>query len=406
MHGQSGFELLIQILAGSLCILLFAVQNKVNASVSKDYFSATPYSEKKLSQAYTWSKKFCNWKVSLPLHSKGTNNGTIIGMATGTAYTFDKLIPFCKSIRSTGFQGEVLIGVSKLGKVQESNRKEMFHKYNITGIHLDGMKGSEWGQSICRYHAYLEFVKHYVHDNTPVLVSDVRDVFFQSNPFTSFPLGAQNFLNNSVELLLFSEGLNDISEKKATLRNTRGNLRWLRNIYGPKSRELESKPVLCSGTTIGSKEGLYHYTRTMLYEGYCCLKRNMNKYDGKRGHVCSGGADQGFHNYVFWNKKLSNAVYMLNAAGPVYTIGIFRGKPVRSLNFARNRNGDLLSPPERGIQFLVPVIHQWDRHEDLLEHVFQKFKLESEGVSRRRFNFHLLDGSFSGKSKHRGKRGL
>jgi hypothetical protein len=132
----------------------------------------------------------------------------------------------------------------------------------------------------------------------------------------------------------------------------------------------------------------------------------MNKYDGKRGHVCSGGADQGFHNYVFWNKKLSNAVYMLNAAGPVYTIGIFRGKPVRSLNFARNENGDLLSPRERGIQYLVPVIHQWDRHEDLLEHVFQKFKLESEGVSRRRFNFHLLDGSFSGKSKHRGKRGL
>jgi hypothetical protein len=74
---------------------------------------------------------------------------------------------------------------------------------------------------------------------------------------------------------------------------------------------------------------MFYYTRAMLYEAYLCLARNPKKYDGKRGHVCSGGADQGFHNYLFWNNMLNASVALLNAEGPVYTIGVFRGKPVQ-----------------------------------------------------------------------------
>jgi len=367
--------------------------------------------EKKLNFASKWSKKFCNWKISLSPKSIGGNHnvGKIIGMATGPAYTFDKLIPFCKSVRLSGFQGDVLIGISKLmSRSQEKSRNDMFNKLNITGVYLDGLKGDAWGQSICRYHVYMEFVNHYVTEKEVALISDVRDVFFQDNPFTSIPFGANNFLNKSVELLLFSEGLNDISKGNATLRNTRGNFRWLRNIYGPqKSFDIGQKPVLCSGTTIGTKEGLLYYTRAIVLEGYLCLKRNPRKFDGKRGHVCSGGADQAFHNYLFWNHLLDKATFLHNAAGPVYTIGIFRGKPVRSLDFALNGNGDVISPIERGVQYPVPVIHQWDRHKDLLTNVFQKFELRSEGVSVSGFSSHLLEGGFSaGKPKQQKNKAL
>lgn len=162
-------------------------------------------------------------------------------------------------------------------------------------------------------------------------------------------------------------------------------------------------PVLCSGTTVGTKSGLIYYTKAMLNEGYECLKRNPKKIDGRRGHVCSGGADQGFHNYLFWNQKLNASVSLLNGAGPVYTIGIFRGKPVRSLNFDQNIHGDVTSPPERGSQHVLPVIHQWDRHADLLKHVFEKFDLVSEGISLKKFRSTLLEGSFSGKQKRKSK---
>ncbi|CAL6339176.1 unnamed protein product [Bathycoccus prasinos] len=380
-----------------LYLLMFMIWSNFHASCT----SLIPGN--KLQFGSNWSQKFCNWgKVSLTKHDVVGSRNLVIGMALGPPYTIDKLLPFCKSLRLAGFQGKVILGVTNLKGKKEKERMRMFDKFNVTGIYLDRLKSGEWGQSICRYHAYLKLILHFATKYDSILVSDVRDVFFQANPFSSHPFGSANFLNSSTQLLLFSEGLNDISTKQATLRNTRGNFRWLTNIYGyKKSNLLRDNPVLCSGTTLGTKAGMVYYTRAMLYEAYLCLKRNPKTYDGRRGHVCSGGADQGFHNYLFWNNMLNASVALLNAAGPVYTVGIFRGKPVRSLDFERNTSGDILSPLQRGLQYAVPVIHQWDRHSDLLEHVFSKFDLSSEGVSKKTFRSHLLDGSFSGKSSRR-----
>ncbi len=355
--------------------------------------------EAKLRFGSTWGERFCSGgQISLPTTLVSEYPNVIIGMATGPSYTSDKVIPFCKSARSSGFRGKVVIGVSKLKGRGEKKRAHMFEKFNITAVHLESLKGAEWGQSICRYYAYLLLILSHASESDTVLLSDVRDVFFQDDPFLSYPFGSVNFINSTTQLLLFSEGLNDISRKQATLRNTKGNFRWIKNIYGYKISNLfGDNPVLCSGTTMGTKSGMVYYTRAMLYEAHLCLRRNANKFDGKRGHVCSGGADQGFHNYLYWNNKLNASVALLNAAGPVYTIGVFRDKPVRSLNFERNALGDVISPRERGLQSPVPVIHQWDRHSDLLEHVFTRFNLSSEGVSKGIFSSHLLDGSFSGK---------
>jgi len=363
-------------------------------------FSHSYISESKLQFGESWSKKFCNWqnKISFPEKTGTTSPNVIIGMATGSSYTFDKLVPFCKSARSSGFHGSVILGVTKLAGRNEKKRKKMFEKFNITGVYLTGLKGNEWGQSTCRYHAYLKIIRHFASEGDSILISDVRDVFFQADPFTSFPAGAVNFLNTTTSLLLFSEGLNDITEQQAILRNTRANFRWILNIYGhTKAKLIAGNAVLCSGTTIGTRSGMLYYTRAMLYEAYLCIARNPKKVDGKRGHVCAGGADQGFHNYLFWNNMLNASVVLLNAEGPVYTIGVFRGKPVRSLNFERNIEGDVISPSQRGVQYVVPVIHQWDRHADLLKHVFDKFDLVSEGVSKQTFSSHLLEGSFSSK---------
>ncbi|CAL6334011.1 unknown protein [Bathycoccus prasinos] len=380
---------------------------RISLLLTRLIFSNCAVSDSNLRVGESWSKRFCNWnKITLPEKTEVDFPNLIVGMATGSSYTFDKLVPFCKSARLAGFRGAIIIGITQLQGFHERKRKKVFDKFNITGVYLNGLKGDEWGQSTCRYHAYLKLILHFASESDSILVSDVRDVFFQAEPFLSVPFGAANFLNTSAQVLLFSEGLNDITIHKATLRNTRVNFRWILNIYGPKKSNLiASNTVLCSGTTIGSKSGMLYYTRAMLYEAYQCLRRNPKKVDGKRGHVCSGGADQGFHNYLFWNNMLNASVALCNAAGPVYTIGVFRGKPVRSLNFERNTDGEVISPSERGVQHPVPVIHQWDRHAELLEHVFQKFDLLSEGVSVRTLSSHLLDGSFSGKVRKK-SRGL
>jgi len=73
-------------------------------------FSHSYISESKLQFGESWSKKFCNWqnKISFPEKTGTTSPNVIIGMATGSSYTFDKLVPFCKSARSSGFHGSVI----------------------------------------------------------------------------------------------------------------------------------------------------------------------------------------------------------------------------------------------------------------------------------------------------------
>ncbi|CAL6334175.1 unnamed protein product [Bathycoccus prasinos] len=348
--------------------------------------------------AASWSKRFCNWKIFLPKAPSSDFKNKIFGVATGSLYTFEKLLPFCKSIRIAGFRGVVVIGVSKLKGSEERKRNKMFDKYNISRVYLDATKGADWGQSICRYYTYMEFLDHFANRHDSVLVTDVRDVIFQEDPFNSSPYGSQNLISSDTNLLLFEEGLNDISEAKVTLRNTGPNFRWLTTVYGHKKfDQIKNNTPLCSGTTIGTKAGLKYYTMAMLLQGYLCLKRNARKFIKNRGHVCSGGADQGFHNFLFWNRMLIGAVSIRNGAGPVYTIGSFRGKPVKSLDFDRDMNGRVVSPSQRGAQYAVPIIHQWDRHKDLVKYVYEKYNLKLEGVPFHQFDSRLSKGSFTGK---------
>ena len=362
-----------------------------------------------LNSALSWSREFCRWNIFLPrkFELEYIQPNKIFGMAIGAAYTYEKLLPFCKSVRLSGFNGAVLIGISKLKGNAEKRRNKMFSKYNITGIYLDNMRGNEWGQSICRYQAYMEFTDNFAEQKEIILITDVRDVFFQEDPFDSVPFGAKNFLNSSINLLLFQEGLNDISNEVVTLSNTAPNFRWMTNIYGYKVfGAFRYKTPLCSGTTIGTKSGLQDYTRAMILEGYLCLKRNPKKFVKKRGHVCSGGADQGFHNFLFWSKRLPMGAALKNGDGPVYTVGMIRGKPARSLNFDQNHLGEVVSPVQRGPECRVPVIHQWDRHNDLIKYVYEKYDLRAEGLTEKEFLLQLSRGSFTGKASHNSRRGM
>lgn len=348
-----------------------------------------------------WSRSFCSWSSDLP-DIKRTSINLITGIALGSSYTSAKLLPYCKSVRHAGFEGEVILGVSSINPKEEKKRTEMFTKFNITVVYVNGIREGPWGQSICRYLVYLLFIEKFATEYDSILVSDVRDVFFQDDPFNSQPFGSRNFMNATTSLLLFEEGLNDI-HGKATLRNVKINFRWLTGVYGRKvSSKLSHNSVLCSGTTIGKKEALVTYLVSMLYEAKSCLRRNpvkFLKHHHRMNHVCAGGADQGFHNYLFWNNLLPEASSVLNGVGPVYTLGIFENKPVRSLRFEQDEDGVILSPSARGLSRPVPIIHQWDRHKVLVAHVAKYLDFESEGISMKHFNNHLKDGGFSGRIK-------
>lgn len=53
--------------------------------------------------AMSWSKRFCNWEVDFPKMRRSNSENKVFGVAMSSAYTFDKNLPFCKSIRVAGF---------------------------------------------------------------------------------------------------------------------------------------------------------------------------------------------------------------------------------------------------------------------------------------------------------------
>ena len=58
-----------------------------------------------------------------------------------------------------------------------------------------------------------------------VLSSDVRDVYFQGNPFDDKVMGGKRWLGKKASLLIFQEGLNDIHGMGLTLANQKNNKR-------------------------------------------------------------------------------------------------------------------------------------------------------------------------------------
>ena len=131
-----------------------------------------------------------------------------------------------------------------------------------------------------------------------------------------------------------------------------------------------------------------------------CLKRHPNKKD--RGvHVCQGGADQGQHNTLYYKGKLSGALSMPNAAGPVYTVGIMGAKPIRGVTFDRDEAGYVVSPRERAKMPVtrVPVVHQYDRHPALNDFVFETYSLKDEGVNKKKWLGNMGHGGASGAGR-------
>ena len=121
----------------SFMIFIFLVEFSSTAFGSD--FGENGIPEEKLQLGAAWGRKFCRWKVEVPQipsdpaksdPAMGHERNLIVGIAKGSAYTYDKVLPFCKSVRKAGFQGEVILGISRLKGI-ETQREQRFLR-NLT----------------------------------------------------------------------------------------------------------------------------------------------------------------------------------------------------------------------------------------------------------------------------------
>ena len=101
-----------------------------------------------------------------------------------------------------------------------------------------------------RYFAYLQFLARHREHYDNVMLSDLRDVVFQSDPFGR-PLPAD---------IVFARERRRIAEERI-------NRNWIADVYGDAAADnLRDFEVSCSGTTFGTAAGMLRYLVAMTTE--------------------------------------------------------------------------------------------------------------------------------------------
>lgn len=259
-----------------------------------------------------------------------SRDATVMGMAMN--YGLSAFERFVGSLRKSGFQGQIILAVSNEMKPGVENylleqkvtyfrmqivncthdtapptERDVVHEREArTCIHPYQHLKARWS----RFPLLRDLLKECEACTGPVLISDFRDVFFQRDPF-----GKGTYQVASLEMF----------EEHWTQRTTD----WLVNLPVKKCKNLTlDKPMLCSGTTIGTREAMLKYltvmheeTNAWMEDPNCCC--NLNNED-----------DQSIHNYLYYTGRLPFAKAIPNRMGTVNTVGV-RGSQIYQAHVKR-----------------------------------------------------------------------
>jgi len=242
---------------------------------------------------------------------------------------FDQVEKFLGSLRRTTFDGDVCMFV--VGADPDTVLALLAHGVLVERVDHTPMPAMN--DQASRYFAYLYFLARNSERYANVMISDLRDVVFQSDPFER-PLPAD---------IVFALERRRIGDE-LTNRN------WIATAYNDAVADnLRDFQVSCSGTTFGTAAGMLRYLIAMTTELAGLTGRDVLQIRG---------IDQGIHNYVVRMRPLRRAWFDANDS------------IVATLQFVPDA---AIETTPRGILVdgrLTPVLHQWDRNGIANEYVW------------------------------------
>ncbi len=249
-------------------------------------------------------------------------------------YEFANLKAFLYSLRKTGYDGEIVFYV----RVVDDATRKALREFGVELLELDTDHTlSRIPVNTARYFVYNSFLADYGHRFDAVMLSDVRDVFFQKDPL-DFDIGGA--------LCCFLE------DAGMTLATCRLNSEWITTAFGRETLDqIGHNSISCSGTTIGARDAVQDYLQKMV-EGVLELSEREPAVVMSRPPM-----DQAIHNRLLYTGRLPRARVFDNEHGPVMTLG---HKKPETLNL--NENERVIN--ESGEE--VRVLHQYDRYIPLL----------------------------------------
>ena len=261
----------------------------------------------------------------------------ILGLAAG--YHYGDVLPFLRSLESSGFEGRCVLFVSDT--TRDLDRMGAHGAELIPLVRPSRLAALTY--NALRYFLYLDFLHRADISVGRVLLSDVRDVIFQRDPF-AFP---------------WPEGINcALEDGRMTLGACPHNSHWIRTHLGEGAlNAVREKPISCSGTTLGDREAVVSYLETL-------TARLLPFHGGER----MAGYDQGVHNVLIHTGALDGPALHDND-GPILTLGYTRGEP------ATDDDGQVLNG--RGEPAFI--VHQYDRKPELFSMIRKRFAWTGKG---------------------------
>jgi hypothetical protein len=279
--------------------------------------------------------------------------------------------PFARSLRATGFRGQFCIvaagyddrGLEQLRALADRVRaiddvypqsgawtraalsftrrqrglRRMYPALFRAAVHASGKtrspkrwRGLEFhleGLQSLRYEQYRHWLLDELVGEGPVLISDLRDVVFQRDPFAEPVQGLEVYLE----------------DESVQIGRDTFNTRWLRDVFGQEFVDTHHGHVVsCSGTVVGARQAMLDY-----------LSKMAAVVETQRAPM--GPHDQAVHNWLLRTGRLPEAMLVPNEHGRVITLGRVRAPRVSPEGLVLNADGAVSA-----------VVHQWDRHPTLL----------------------------------------
>lgn len=248
-------------------------------------------------------------------------------MAVISNYTWEDVKPFFLSLEKSEFAGEVVLFIENINEQTQKILKDLKLDMNLIPFQRVRLENIF---NICdyRHYLYLNFLESMSHCYNNVLLTDVRDVYFQMNPFHAH----------------WSEDCITVAKEPKMINDELWNTRWILNKFGYHIyAQLKDNIAICAGTTYGPASQILNYLKDMVFH----LFYNIN-------YLPSMINDQAVHNYLVHTGKIKPISFSDNFNGPIMTLNLESKTKIKINNERKQvllKNGTV-----------APILHQYDRH--------------------------------------------
>eukprot|EP00041_Stephanoeca_diplocostata_P028996 m.844385 g.844385 ORF g.844385 m.844385 type:complete len:425 (-) comp23475_c0_seq22:1634-2908(-) len=245
-----------------------------------------------------------------------SKHSVVIGVGVG--YGVSTFEMFIGSLRGTGYRGHIIMGIAEnapkdvLDFLDSMNVETKivtfetctFRNYTNGAGLSEGYnrrqkcaKGYplfkiQWG----RFSLARDWLQECTDCTDGVIFTDVRDAYFQTDPFQAVKTIHPVMVSEEHPLMTTEHWLVSFPVKRC------------------KGIKLKESPMLCSGSTIGTREGMLAYFNRMEEEMYEWMKHEKCRFD-------LIGDDQSMHDYLFYTGQLKGAVAIPHRTGPIHVVG-------------------------------------------------------------------------------------